>query len=339
MAIPVLLIGAGRRIRNNFIPAFNCLTPQFRIGGVHSRTAANRTTVARSIDAEPVAELTEVSLRRFEIAVVSVTPKNVVSVLTRLHRHGRHLGLVMDTPVTSRQHTRVARMLSDFSDTRVAEDFMNFPPFELIRRALADGWIGNVQSIDLYQSAYRYHGLALIRSLCDWREVQSVRRLQQTRRQVTVDYVLRGGVKARMGEPYSRAEGQITVVGSSGTISSLPTADIPNVVQKPQYRISVSPDSRDVYCIGGNDREIRYELPHLDRLRSSGFDLEDRFNLLKTLGLIRVLESLANTNSNSQYSYRDGIYDGQLSHWASRRILQRWPWQPRQPLATYRTVA
>jgi hypothetical protein len=55
----VLLVGAGRRIQNNYLPALSCLTDCFEISGIHARTYEKLAPVAERWGVPAVASLEE----------------------------------------------------------------------------------------------------------------------------------------------------------------------------------------------------------------------------------------------------------------------------------------
>jgi len=140
----VLVVGAGRRVQNNFLPVLRALHDRFTVLGVHARTAARLQPVADRWGVPAVASLDGPELQAADTVALSVpTPQNAV-VLRALLPHAARLSVVIDTPIawTLQELAAAAPLLARFRRVMVTEDYMNFPAFALLRQAVTQGLIG-----------------------------------------------------------------------------------------------------------------------------------------------------------------------------------------------------
>jgi hypothetical protein len=292
-----LLIGSGRRIKNNFLPAVAQLGDRIEVVGLWSPTPAHAQQAAAPWGL-PVAPSLAAGLTRADTVMVSVSTLAVPSVLQQLLADAERLTLVLDTPVFgSLAHLPAMRWLRRFPRVVVAEDYMNYPQWELARDCVAAGLIGQVERVELRHSGYRYHGLALIRSFFGFPLATRVRK----RRIVDgtqVDYVFAGGGAGRIIEPYDQARGATVISGTHGLISDDLTVEDGRRV----FYINTAPDQQG-FSLG----ERHLELPKIAALMQG----EDStwFNACKSCGLMRVLESIWEDNINVRYDYRQALYD------------------------------
>ncbi len=113
-----------------------------------------------------------------DIVAISVPTSQNAAVLRKLKPSASTLMILIDTPIAWNGAELAAcnPLLSDFKHVAVAEDYMNFAPFSLMRRAVKAGLIGKPKALTLTNTGYLYHGLALIRSFADFKPVKSGRR-------------------------------------------------------------------------------------------------------------------------------------------------------------------
>ncbi|WP_261574402.1 Gfo/Idh/MocA family oxidoreductase [Frankia gtarii] len=298
----VLIIGSGRRIRNNFLPAFAQRRDQFELVGLWSRTREHAERAA-SPWGVPVVDSPAAVLETVDTVVVSVSTTAVRAVLRELAERAAQLTVVLDTPVFGQAaHLPAMATLRAFARVVVAEDYMNYPQWTLARRAVADGLIGEVRSVELAHSGYRYHGLALIRSLADFDHVTVA-----TRRRVGADvhfgFRLRHGVRGRIFEPYDQARGTTTITGEKGVITD--SAQVGGG-HGPVHVLRPRGDARpDGYLLDG----LELDLPALPALLDAEVPDRSLFNALKTCGLLEVLAAVTGEAFHSRYTYQEALYD------------------------------
>lgn len=316
----VLIIGSGRRIQTNFLPALTCLKEHFKIVGIYSRTEANRNAVAQKWGLPSVADLNQVDFSKINLVVMSITLDSNKQILRQLNPYSSNLILVIDTPVLPLKDLAAIRLLNRFKKVVVTEDFMNFPQFNFMREFLKENYLGKLQKIQLNQSGYRYHGLALIRSFLNFESIFYSRKKNISSQDVNIDYRFKNGVNGCITEPYKRLAGTITLVGSRGilttedikigsTLHNLSVYKLKEVWEKGNFQ---------GFIIEGQDLSLSSQIPLYDILRNIPNPDDSHFNVLKTCGLIQVFKSLLETNIHSQYTMYDGLYDQVLSSLARR---------------------
>lgn len=321
MKARVLLIGAGRRIQNNFLPALRCLSDQFEIVGIHSRTPARLREVAETWSIKAVERLSRDMLRAANLIVLSISTENVPCVLGALAATAPEQQLLIDTPVlASIRDFGAVRLLKRYQRVLVAEDYVNFPEFELLRRVLDTGWVGKLHYVALDHCGYNYHGFALARSLFGFRYPKLIRHHKLGRfRSYSLSFA-RDRI-ALVTEPYDPANGRLMVAGSAGIIAN--------------YQVQGDDVSRLVILeekgffggvrVHGSSGEETFVPRHLNHLRNLKLRDVSIFNTQKTLGLIRIFESYFEKNINSGYGFREALYD----HYAVK-LAYRLPllWDP-----------
>lgn len=297
-----LVIGSGRRIRNNFLPALHQLDDRIDVVGLWSRTTEHAHEAAGPWGVPVVDRIADV-LGDVDTVIVSVSTSAVPSVLACLTAAAPRLALVVDTPVVgSARDLRELATLARFGRVLVAEDYMAYPQWDVMRACVSAGGIGPVTSVELRHSGYRYHGLALIRSLLGFPLARSVRR-RDTPDGPAWTYRFGRGRWGRIVEPYDQSRGTTTVVGRRGII----TDDARLVAgQLPVMRLQLD-DGIDGASPGFTLGALRHELPHLRALLAADVADTSVFNALKTCGLMTVLSSLA--QPEGPYDHRQALYD------------------------------
>lgn len=333
----VLIVGSGRRVQNNFLPALRCLADLFEIRGIHSRTVSHLLPVAQSWGVEPVVDLEESRLSEIDVVAISVPTSQNAPVLRKLLPQAHRLHIVIDTPIAWNAEERAAAepLLARFAQVTVAEDYMNFPQFALIREAARRGLIGQIRYLTLFNIGFLYHGLALIRSFCGFEPVLRTSRHAFGSFGILVEYRFRDAFTATVVGPYRRhTTGGLMLEGSEGIITEFPAdAALSN---KPIHTLAPVHEGGllNGYRIAGEGCDLAVDLPDLRSMR--GMDFADKFdlNLVRGCGLIEVFRSVAGAhNINQDYGYRHALYDAFVSQRAERGE------SPLDPFNTFSEVA
>jgi predicted dehydrogenase len=87
----VLIVGAGFRVKNNFLPTLHCLKREFEIVGVHARTLERLRPVADLWNVPALSSLDDVDFDAVDLVVISVPPSQNAVVLRRRRRAPRGL--------------------------------------------------------------------------------------------------------------------------------------------------------------------------------------------------------------------------------------------------------
>ena len=298
-----VVVGAGRRMRNNFLPAFSLLSERLGEVGVWSRDPRHAAEAAAPWGLEVINDL-DAALATADVVVVSVTTSAVPQILARLAHHAPRLSLVLDTPVFgSIKHLGSLPRLRRFRRVVVAEDYAQFPQWQLARTVVRSGAIGAVRHVELRHSGFRYHGLALARSLYDYPFARGARAGRDG-----ITFRFGRGRGARIVEPYDQRRGSTLIWGSAGVITHGGPVEESDLAQldlrfdeagdPPRFRLG------DHYL----------ELPAVPALLAAPTPDPSVFNALKTCGLLRVLEGLW-ARTEPAYDYRQALYDHLTTAW------------------------
>ena len=332
----VLLVGAGRRVQNNYLPILRYLDDQFDVRGIHSRTQERLNDVARRWDVPAVPSLATVEPGAFDVVAISVPTSQNANVLRQLLSQAADLHLVIDTPVVAnpKEHREIAPLLNRFKSVTVTEDYMNFPPFTLLRQFAAAGHIGPIRSLVLNQIGFLYHGLALIRSFVGFGPVLNATRHPIGGDAWVVSYEFRDEFRASVIGPYRRhTAGGLTLEGTHGIVTEF-AADL-DAAKKPAFLLRPSIDGAlSGYEIVGTDFRRSVDLPAIRALRAMAFEDKSDLNLLRSCGLGDVFRSIAHErNLNNLYGVANAFYDGFVSRRATAGI------EPLDPLNIFRSPA
>jgi len=324
--IRIGVIGAGRRGQGNFLPALMCLCGEFPVAWVHSRTRERLRDVASCWDVAPAERLDDETLAGVEAVAISVPIDQNIPVLKSLEPHASRLTIVIDTPVTQsvRDTLTCAKLLAKFKQVVVTEDYMNFPEFELARRAADGGLIGSVSHIQLNGLGYRYHGLALLRSFADFAPVRSTRRRSLGGAATAIDYRLRGGLSGTVIGPYRRDSGDFRVEGASGAVVGSPGGLPPDVARDAlTHVIQFNRPDGMLASVSVEADTFSHEipLPEISTLMGLPFADKSEINLRRSWGLIQVFRSLREDNLNRRYGFRNALYDSMMSRAADKLPL------------------
>lgn len=227
----VIVIGAGKRVAEDIIPAIETLEP---IAYVDSVFATSRKSVfgPKSVhDVEPFKKLTGDKIANAQVVYVAIPPKQLATVLKQLLQHNcSHLTLVIDTPAQPLQVFDCA--YSRFRNVVVAEDAAFLPWIDLIVRK------GSVAEIVIDRSGYQYHAAAMAKALAG----NPRPHIQSTRgRKRNIQLSFDTGVRTRIFGPRDYEVGILSVRMTDGTeFSSHPG---PTVLQ-------IEPIIDGHFCIG-----------------------------------------------------------------------------------------
>ncbi len=216
----VLVIGAGKRVRETALPAFASLSDRFEIAGIRARTGREAELAGRQHTIRALDELQAADLAGADLVYVAVGKDALPGVLARLAQFDRsRLDLLIDTPVVRFKHLRHARLARGYRTAAVAEDAAYLPWFETVRRAVAAGAVGRVQSVLFDRSAYAYHGIAMAKALLGPRRVVRARRRVLGGGTAARHLWLDDGLRVEIREPRDYAVGRILVRGDAGCLA------------------------------------------------------------------------------------------------------------------------
>jgi hypothetical protein len=338
-ALRILMVGAGRRAQNNFLPVLTYLSQNHRIEivGINARTAERLLPVAERWGVRAVHSIQDVDLASVDAVAVSVPTAQNAPVLQSLASHGSHLSLIVDTPIAwnRRELGAIGPLIAKFRRVLVAEDYMNFPQFQLIRRAVQSGLIGDLRGVTLYNIGFLYHGLALIRSFCGFGYARTTWRRNTNSFGNIVGYKFKGGYEGIVIGPYRKHEtGGITVIGSKGVLTDFPgDVGFAKPGERAIYPLNYHRDENGVITgisLDGAGDPFVLELPEIVAMAKMNFDDKSDLNLLRGCGLMQVFRALEDPeNLNCHYGAQNAFYDSFASRLAGHNRL------PVDPLAYF----
>jgi hypothetical protein len=310
--INVLMIGAGERARNNYLPVLRCLRDKFSIDVIHSRTLASAQAVADRWQIGAVERLSDVDFSRIQLVIVSIPHKANPSVLQQLHNCGYQLDILIDTPILSIRQLHHRNLLKSFRRTFAAEDYMNFPEFVFARAFVSSHKLGRVHSVHLINTGYRYHALATARSFFDFLPITCVEAIVLPNDNYWLKIFFGRGRIAFVSEPNRRFNGGWAVVGSEGILATDEHAWALGSKDLMKFKLSRS-DTNDgsgkSFTIRSNDFEMIYPIAWYEIMSQQELDDKSEMNMMRNCGLVEILESIAGRGRAPVYSAFDGVYD------------------------------
>ena len=270
--------------------------------------------------------LSEIDPSTVDIVAVTVpTPQNR-GVLEAVLGWNHRVSLAIDTPIaqTFDEYRGLQPLLRRFKAVVVAEDFMNLPHFELALRASRDGLLGKILSVTLFNTGYRYHGLALLRSFADLAVVAGSKRTRLGSYSSVLSYRFSGGMRGHIVGPYRQGTtGGIVVEGDRGIITqAAEDAQFADVGKRLVYQLAQTPAVGLPKAFVLENSNYRLDLPEVEAMSGMPFDDRSQLNVLKNIGLTRIFRSLlANDRLNSAYGFENGLYDSFASRLALKGAL------------------
>lgn len=302
----VLLIGSGKRIQNNFIPALQALPEKFTIIGIHSRTREHYERVAKEKGIPPIHELTAELYASVDVVAISVSPGVWPIFLSRMKASAPHINLVVDTPLVL-HGLSLFRKLSQFKNVIATEDYISFPQFTLLRIIADSGALGKIRSVRLMHNGYRYHGTSLIRSFFDYALAERFTSRFTSPDNIDMRLDLPGNAYGEIIEPYEGHMGHIEIMGERGGITS--------AEERGDFTYQIKPEIEHgevvAYVAQISDKKYHLPLVYSSALRDMG--LTDQFQIDKVHGLIQTFLSCVEFNTHSRYHFTDALYDNYVS--------------------------
>jgi hypothetical protein len=221
--LKLLVVGAGRRVVEDVLPVLDTLAGTVSLTGILARTSRTEELAGRPRTVTALDEALAAGLHQEADVVYVVVAKGAVpGVLGKLASAGApSFGLLLETPGLLLKHLGHLRKLSPFPSVIMAEDCVALPWVSLVKRAVAEGPLGPLQEVVLDRSAWRYHGVALLKALLD-APITSARRRSTGGENARVDLRVRGGGRGLLIEPRDYATGHVVLVGRDGTASDAP---------------------------------------------------------------------------------------------------------------------
>jgi hypothetical protein len=317
----VLIIGAGFRAANNFLPALRLCAESFEVVGILARSTERSEPLGKLWDVPVYRSLAEVDPRGVDTVAVTVPTNQNAAVLSALLAWNKDVSLTIDTPIAWNfgEYRALLPLLLRFKAVVVAEDFMNFPQFELARTAVRSGLCGRVRSVTLFNTGYRYHGLALLRSFTDFAPVLTSWRFQLGGYSSVVAFRFSGGMVGYIVGPYRQVvTGGILVEGDSAIVTqAAEDVQFTTLGSRKLYHLASSsePGREDAFVLEGSD--LRLATPEFSAMSAMPFEDRTPLNVYKNVGLTRIFRSLIVPDAlNRPYGFQNALYDSFASRFA-----------------------
>ncbi|CCF00782.1 FAD dependent oxidoreductase (plasmid) [Sinorhizobium fredii HH103] len=212
----VLIVGAGRRVSEDIVPAVESLAPGAHIKGIY---ATKRNVVfgpTATHEVFPLRELSEETIASSRLVYVAVPPEKLQSVLAKFLDYScEHLSLVVETPAVDA--ATVDGAYAHFGNVIVAEDSAYLPWLDLLTGQ------GRVVRADFDRSGYRYHATAIARALASDSNNKRPRIASMRGRKDDIEVRFDGGLAVRIRGPRDYDNGRMSFQTLSGrSVSSHP---------------------------------------------------------------------------------------------------------------------
>ncbi len=302
----IILIGAGKRLQNDVIPALE-VSDAFNVVGIYARSTR---TILISNLSQQVRSLNELDFEKIKkadwiyIGVPSSSLRSVFKFLAGFPL--KNISLLVDTPVIPWRYSRVKKYFKNFYQVVVAEDIVYLPWIEPLKKALG----GKITEMIFEHSAYAYHGIALAKTLADCRNFKKAR-LDKLNGETAMKLEFSNGAAVSIFEPRDYAKGAMIFSGPSGKIDDC----------FPYSGASMFPIVCEGKCLGINiagekvifsEQETKLIGPVLKNATITSMTLQ-----LKRIGLLKIFKGLAEEEKNGR-NVSDAVSDTRLNefvHW------------------------
>jgi choline dehydrogenase-like flavoprotein len=292
-----VIIGAGRRVTEDVLPAFEAAETDYVVSAVFARRTRAFFGRLKTYQILPLSELNAETVKSADIIYVAVPPGEVASVLQLLTAFScTHVRLVLDTPATSPETLDLAA----FKSVHVAEDSTELPWIEVVRRATKHGGpLGRLKRVVCQRSVYRYHGMALIKALCAPPDARAGH-ISSGFRMFSGLYIKCSETRALIQEPRDYESGRLWIEGERGVASD----------RAEDGRLPISLKHENDRCIGFTLGSMEAALSDAESELMGRIKAHDtiitRMLDIKRVGLLRLLGKI---KRGEGWTLADGVND------------------------------
>lgn len=324
---PVLIVGAGWRVQTDVLPALERLADAYEIAGVFARAGGVITSQLRgaSYATRPLDSLTAADLAPGTLVYLAVSKSAVPKVLAQLTRHDvRDVDLLLETPGLLPRDLHHAAALDAFHASWAAEDCTTLPWLATVRAAAAHYQLGALREVVCDRSAYRYHGVALLKTLLDDRALRTARRTRGPGKVTRDELQFAGGGAGVLIEPRDYATGSIALRFDGGDIADGPTDGL-------RLEPMLGRGAGGPVCVGFRIGEVTTAIDIDDSALigelAPGRTVTAAMDTMKRAGLARLLRAVHGGGAAAAYPIAQAIDDSALGAVLAR--VGRWqahPW-------------
>lgn len=308
----LLLIGSGGYIQQTVLPALMVLAQQFSVKGLINKSGATPTAITQMIPTlRASADLASIDFASIDIIFVCIPHLSVPALLNKMSGLSlSHITLIVCTPVLGIKDGHYRSRFKSFKQTLAFENAFCLPPVVLAKRLIDEGKIGKLKKVYLNHSGYRYHGMALIRSLYNGAYPSYGRTLSFGQ---YFEYSLKfpGGRHATMLQPKDHAAGYFMLAGSKGIISDHP------LQAKNTLVINSLQDETGLFAglsLNGQPQPLcTLDQLFIDRLPYSRLPDNSLFRQLHIRGAVEIFDACYRNDKTCLYDHSETIYDNVLA--------------------------
>jgi choline dehydrogenase-like flavoprotein len=293
-AAPVLIIGAGRRVRSDIVPVLESLSGQFSIQHIYARSPRAIFGKERVYQVDHFSAFNAGDIAKTKLIYLSIPSVEVQATINALLTHDcSHIDLVLPTPVSPDLSIKTGT----FRRVVVEEDSGFLPWLPAFARACASE-AGKLKQIVLDRSAYKYHAAALIKTLCRIGGPASLRRVFSFSRGL---HFRSGEITATLVEPRDYSAGRMELVCEHATVADKDIQCLTN-----EQGICTG------FRIGTEIEHMTSEESELFGAIKTGDTVITRMHDCKRVGLRRLLHALEDGHCNP-WSLEEGKSDAMLA--------------------------
>ena len=298
----VLIIGSGKRVREAALPALQCL-PDVSIDKIYARTAKEVTVGSQKYGVQDIEELQAGDIAAVDLIYMAVKQPGVVAVLKRLSAFDlSETDLLIETPVMPVTELSHLNLFEKFRNVWVAEDCTRLPCFDVLKGK-------TVTNVVLDQSGYKYHAIALLKTLTGSSHIFSATRENSGNGKTCDRIVFDNGQEARIISPRDYKNGSFSFDFNGKKFSDSSSIQNAVVVMKPVLEGSE--------CIGfkfeGNGSTVQLNSEEMKLLGTweLGTTISAKMHDLKRAGLYRMFKDIL--EGKGSYRFEAAIRDMTIS--------------------------
>lgn len=289
----IIVIGSGRRIQRDVLPCLRA-SERFHLAGIYAR----KEKIVDQFPVKPLRELSGEILKKTQWIFLSVTSEAVPGVLKYLSSFSvGHIHLLLDTPVLPSEQENAEHYLTPYLKSTAAEDIIELPWIQPVKDLLG----GEIRELVFNFSAYKYHGIALIKRLTDSLNFKDYRIKSQGGHEV-LELNSENGAHSIVVEPRDYSKGSMTFSGPKGSITD--GSEVTEFLMKP-----IISNHR---CLGLEigDREIKFSEAESVMIATvaEGATITSLTLELKRVALLRLMHQLID-NPDSGWSIANAKAD------------------------------